>query len=59
MKPPSPDRWDVFALAGLGLLGGGVWSNWGWAWACILWGILFLAVVCVHAWAGRPKVEGS
>jgi hypothetical protein len=52
----TPDRWTVVELAGAGLLGGGVWAQWGPSWACMLWGGLLLAVAMV---AARPeRTEG-
>jgi hypothetical protein len=50
------DRWDVFSVAGAGLLGGGVWREWGPAWACMLWGALLLSLAGLHAArAGREE----
>lgn len=46
------DRWDAMTLLGAGLAGAGVWGRFGWAWACILEGVLLLAIVAVHAHKG-------
>lgn len=43
------DIWLVIELAGAGLLGGGVWVQWGSAWACMLWGALLLALAGLQA----------
>lgn len=43
------DRWDVIGLAGAGLMGAGVWLQWGPGWACMLWGALLLALGGLHA----------
>ena len=44
-----PDRWTVVELLGAGLLGGGVWAQWGPQWACMLWGLLLLGVAALRA----------
>lgn len=51
------DRWDLIPAAGAGLLGGGVWGQWGPTWACMFWGALLLAVAAVHA-VRLGKLEG-
>ena len=38
------DRWTLVDLAGAGLLGAGVWTQWGSAWAYMLWGVLLLGM---------------
>lgn len=43
------DRWDALLLAGAGLLGGGIWGEWGWTWASMLWGSLLLSLAGLHA----------
>ena len=53
-----PDRWDVIPLSGAGLLGGGVWGQWGPSWACMLWGVLLLGVAILHA-VRLAHVEGG
>ena len=49
------DIWDAIALAGAGLVGGGVWSMWGAPWACIFWGVLLLSVAGVRTWLVTRK----
>jgi hypothetical protein len=44
----SIDRWDGLTAAGAGLLGGGVWAQWGATWACMLWGLTLLVVALIH-----------
>lgn len=43
------DRWDALSFTGSGLLGGGVWWNWGPGWACMLWGLVLLGIAGLHA----------
>lgn len=43
------DRWILVEVAGAGLLGGGVWAQWGAPWALMLWGALLLAVASLRA----------
>ncbi len=43
------DRWDTIVAAGAGLLGGGIWAQWGATWACMLWGVLLLGMATLHA----------
>lgn len=43
------DRWDVMTLTGAGLVGGGVWGMSGPAQACIVWGVMMLALPTLHA----------
>lgn len=52
-----PDRWTVVELAGAALLGGGVWSQWGPAWACMLWGCLLLTVATIATRQAAPAAE--
>lgn len=44
-----PDRWTFIELTGAGLLGAGVWMQWGQAFALMLWGGLLLAVAVLQA----------
>lgn len=37
------DRWDVMAIGGAALIGAGVWSLAGGAWAAIVWGGMLMA----------------
>ncbi len=43
------ERWTLAELLGAGLLGGGVWAEWGPSWAFMLWGGLLLALVTLRA----------
>jgi hypothetical protein len=43
------DRWDGLTAAGAALLGGGVWAQWGAAWASMLWGLLLIGLALLHA----------
>jgi len=54
----SIDRWDGLTAAGAALLGGGVWAQWGPAWACMLWGSLLIVLALVHAANSMRRTEG-
>ena len=54
LKSILPDRWTVVELTGAGLLGGGVWAQWGASWACIVWGALLLIVATIAARLSAP-----
>ena len=53
------DRWTLVELAGAGLLGGGVWAEWGAPWACMFWGGLLLAVVALRGALGLHQTGRS
>ncbi len=53
------DRWTLVELAGAGLLGGGVWAEWGAPQACMLWGVLLLAVVALRGALGLHQTGRS
>lgn len=42
------DRWDAGGAAGAAMVGGGVWSLAGAAWAAILWGSMLVMVYIVR-----------
>jgi len=44
------DRWDAVTGAGAALAGAGVWTQWGPAWALMLWGGILLGLAGLHAW---------
>ena len=52
------DRWDGLTTTGAGLLGGGVWAQWGAPWACMLWGALLITLALVHAANTARRTEG-
>ena len=54
----SIDRWDWLTAAGAGLLGGGVWAQWGAPWACMLWGLLLILVALLHEANTARRTEG-
>ncbi len=56
LRALTPDRWTVVEAAGAGLLGGGVWAQWGAPWACMLWGSLLLTVAGL---AARNAAKGT
>ena len=44
------ERWTLVEFAGAGLLGAGVWAEWGSPWAYMLWGGLLLGAAMLHAY---------
>lgn len=53
------DRWDGLTAAGAALLGGGIWAQWGAAWAFMLWGSLLIVLALLHAAnTVRRRTEG-
>ena len=43
------ERWTLVEFAGAGLLGAGVWAEWGGQWACMFWGGLLLGAAVLRA----------
>lgn len=63
MRRTRVDRWTVVELVGAGLLGAGIWGQWGPWWSCMTWGGLLLAAATVQAvvearTARRGREEG-
>jgi hypothetical protein len=46
------ERWTIVEVFGTGFLLGGVWSQWGVAWASMLFGVMLLAVAVIAARQG-------
>lgn len=44
-----PDRWTIIEIAAAGLLGAGVWEQWGRPFALMLWGALLLSLAVLRA----------
>jgi hypothetical protein len=42
------DRWDIAAVAGVALVGGGLWGLWGWPWSAIFAGAVVLTLCVVR-----------
>lgn len=53
------DAWDAVGAAGAALLGAGVWAQWGWPWAAMLWGSLVLGVYVIRELAAARRRKGA